>query len=810
MRRHRDVLTTAPSVPAGRVVRLCLGWILMLPGAMVFAQAESPAPAPSVEPPPSVPSDGPPVKLDQIVVTAQRRAESINSVPIAITAFSGAALQALGVRDTRDFSNLVPGFTASYSGYNTPVYTLRGVGFNDATYTAGSTVGVYTDEVPLPYTIMTKGLNLDLNRVEILKGPQGTLYGRNTTGGAINYIANKPTPKFTSGASVSYGSFGTVDAEGFVSDGLTDTLRGRLALHGTYSRDGWQYSNTRPDDRLGRQNKLSGRIIADWKPDQDFLVRFMASGWHDGSEPQAPQAIALSAQNPITGNLILAPEVRNYPFIAQDTNDTRVADWCPCHTFRLHDSFYQAALTANWDISDDLALTSIASYGKVRSDGSFIPMSGLDSPNFDQKLDAQIKTINFETRLSGVAGADSIHWMGGVNAARDLGQELHTSYTNNASVLFPIAGTGISLLAGPEGNFFIYGNTGSASIAGFANSEWQFADAFKLTTGIRYTLESKDFSGCIKSTPDNLGTYALFNVLSLVRGGNGVPPGSCLTLDSQGNNDPYMGTLGEHNLSGRLVLDWMPAADSLFYASVSRGYKSGGFPVLSATYKTQYAPVTQERLDAFELGSKTDFLDRALHLNSAVFYYGYKDKQLLTYFKDPLFGPLPILKNAPKSHVEGIELELSATPLHGLLLSVSGSYIITRIDEFSSTNNHGDRQDFSGRPFNFAPRLQYTALADYAFAVWRDYKFAVGADYSFKGRTNSTLEGDPQFEHRPYGLIDLRMRLGRTDGAWSLLLWGRNITDQFSTVSVTRGAGDALTRYTGQPRTIGATLSCNF
>ena len=144
----------------------------------------------------AAPAAGPAVtRIEEIVVTATRRDGYIDDIPTSISAYGGDDLKAIGVRDTRELSKLVAGFTYADSGFNTPIYTLRGVGFADSSFANQSTVGVYLDEVALPYPVMTKGPNLDLRRVEVLKGPQGTLYGRNSTGGTINYIANKPTPR---------------------------------------------------------------------------------------------------------------------------------------------------------------------------------------------------------------------------------------------------------------------------------------------------------------------------------------------------------------------------------------------------------------------------------------------------------------------------------------------------------------------------------------------------------------------------------------------------------------------------------------
>ncbi len=155
--------------------------------------------------------------IEEVVVTAQKREQSSQDVGIAVSAFSGDTLNQLGVQDTTDISSMVPGFTFADSGYSIPTYTIRGIGFADISQAGSSTVGVYIDEIILPYPAMTKGANLDLERVEVLKGPQGTLYGRNTTGGAVNYISNKPAEDFEAGFSASYGKYNRSELEAYVS-----------------------------------------------------------------------------------------------------------------------------------------------------------------------------------------------------------------------------------------------------------------------------------------------------------------------------------------------------------------------------------------------------------------------------------------------------------------------------------------------------------------------------------------------------------------------------------------------------------------
>ncbi|MFA5939482.1 MAG: TonB-dependent receptor [Sinimarinibacterium sp.] len=797
---------------------------IAVPETEEAAPAQAPAPAPR----PASPRGG--LEIEEIVVTAQKREESANDVPIAISTFTGDTLDALGITDTRDLGVVTPGFTAADSGYNTPVYTLRGIGFNDTTYTATSTVGVYVDEVSLPYSIMTKGANIDVERVEILKGPQGTLYGRNTTGGAINYIARKPTETTEYGVTASYGSFQTTDAEGYLSGPLADTLRGRIAVRDLRSQDGWQESMTRPGDTLGRQDKQSGRAALEWRPHDDWFMRFTLDGWRDRSESQAPQAIYIVPNNPIynpntpagmalsqllglPGTPFVAPQVENAQTVPPDSDDVRMADWPDELDLRLNDSYWGAALRSDWNMNgngtDATTLTLIGAYGEVKSDGSTFSQSGLPFIHVEQEIFAGIRTASGEARLTGAWGEDN-HWLVGVNGAFDSGDELHHVLADSVSALFPDPVTGQGTIAT---RFNVGGVTRARALGVFVNGDARISDTLRLTLGGRFSDEHRESDTCNRESDDSQGltpttVETLFNIQAAARGNPSAPVDDqdCLQLDEQGNNEKYHGELDERNLSGRVSLDWIPLDRLLLYVSYARGFKSGGFPVTNATDQRQFFPVKQEKLLALELGGKLTLFPGLLHVDFAAFDYDYTDKQLLTRFMDPTFGPLPILRNAPRSTVRGAELDFQLTPIDGLFLSAAGSYIDTRIDEFVSTTISGEENhDFAGRPFNFAPLLQYTVLADYAFPLGDRYTLGLGADYSYTGKTNSTLEGDPHYAHRDFGLTNARVRLNAADGRWTLMLWGRNVFDEFSQVSIFQ-AGDTIARYAGQPRTVGLSL----
>lgn len=764
------------------------------------------------------------VTLDEIVVTAERREAAVNDVPIAISAFKGEDMKALGITDTRDLALIVPGFTAADNGNNTVIYTLRGVGYNDTTYTATSTVGIYLDEINMPYSVMSKGANLDLERVEVLKGPQGTLYGRNTTGGAVNYIAAKPTDTFDYGGSASYGRFQTVETEAFVSGPLTDTLRARVAGKVIRAFEGWQYSNTRPDDTLGEKKKYSGRLTVEWEPDTAVLVRLMVDGWRDRSDTQAPQAIGIQPQNPFVQNdIVLAPGVRNYPIIDQDTDDMRLADWpqgagpvggalgnpegVGGEPWEHNDTYWRAALTSKADLADWISMTAIAAYGQVESDGTTIPASGLDVQNVEQIITAEIKTMSGELRFDGTIN-DTMSWLAGANVAYDDGFEDHHVFVPTTSAVFPLPILGTSVITTEGIN---HGETKALSIGMFGKFDWQFLDDWQISLGARYSKERREYAGCFiePTSSQGVGIGTLFAVVSLLQYGNplNVPmKGQCLNVDDNGNSGLFEDVLKEQNVSGRAALTWTPNEDMLYYASFSRGFKSGGYPVLNASQQQQLRPSQQERLHAYEVGAKITVIPGELQINTALYYYNYVDKQLSSYFVDPIFGVLPILVNVPKSTVKGAELDFQWTPLEGLFMAFSGAYVNTRVDEYTGVTAKGQRLDFSGSPFNFAPSLQFTVLADYSFAVSSGLVGGIGADFRYTNETNATFEEDPLYAMRANSMVGARLRLGDIDGRWTVSVWGRNLLNEFSAIGVFR-AGDAVARTTGQPRTYGITLS---
>jgi outer membrane receptor protein involved in Fe transport len=263
------------------------------------------------------------VTVGELVVTAQKREENINNVGMSIQAASGERLTKLGITNTNDLKKVVPGFEVTPNYYGTVVYTIRGVGFQDTSLAGSPTVTVYLDEVPLPFSILTAGATLDLQRVEVLKGPQGTLFGNNATAGAINYIANKPSNTFEAGGDFSFGNFGTALAQGYVSGPITDGLSARLALQANRS-GAWQkgYGPQSGQD-TGGQDFLNGRLELAWKPNDKFKSLLTISGWSDRGYNQVGQLYGLAGGR----NHAMPQFLLDYPL---SPHDPQSASWMSC------------------------------------------------------------------------------------------------------------------------------------------------------------------------------------------------------------------------------------------------------------------------------------------------------------------------------------------------------------------------------------------------------------------------------------------------------------------------------------------------
>jgi iron complex outermembrane receptor protein len=769
----------------------------LLLASATLAFGATPAFAQSVSSDPSAP------QLDDIVVTAQKRSESANSVPMSMSVATASSLAAAGVTQPRDLAKIATSFNYTDSYVGSPIYTLRGVGFSDISLGGRPTVSIYVDEAPIPFAIETRGASLDLERVEILKGPQGTLFGQNATGGAINYVSAKPTKDFTAGADAGFGRFDAWHLGGYVSGGLSDTLSVRLAVE----HDGmgpWQRSYTSGATN-GRQNFTNARLTLAFEPTTSFRASLKLSGYIDRSDVQAGQTIAITPSIPAAAGFV--PGLLTYPLAPANA---RAADFNPARDYARDNHYFQAVLRLEQDLSSRVTLTSLSSYSRYR-ERQFQDIDGTALSNLDQLTNGRIRSFSQEVRLSAKIGSRTNILVGG-SYSRDTVFEDGLDTDTQSTVAYTFVPFGLPLFE----TFRDINNQRSRNFGIFGNADVAVTDTVRLYGGLRYSWNTIDYNGCTADAGDGVTANSFSTLLNVFRAGAGLPPvaaiapGGCFSANAAFVPGLVTAKLDENNLSWRGGIDWKPASGILLYANVSKGYKAGSFPTLAATVQSQLEPAVQESLIAYEAGFKATLASRTLQLNGAVFHYDYRNKQFLGKVLDPVFGPLIRLVNVPRSSIDGAELELAWTPLRGLKLTAGGSYIQSKIlDHYTGFDATGATRDFGGEPFPNTPKWHALANADYSWDVGRTLEAFVGGGMTYQSRTNSQLGELPLLVTKAYTLIDLRAGLQAPDGHWRFALWGRNVGDVYYWTTANANL-DTTVRFAGLPATYGATLSIKF
>ncbi|MFB0875308.1 MULTISPECIES: TonB-dependent receptor [unclassified Sphingobium] len=781
-------------------------------------------------------NDGGGASVGEIIVTATKRSESINKVGLSIAAVGGDELRSQGISNVADLTKVVPGLTFARSAFNTPVFTLRGVGYFDSALSGAPAVSVYMDQVPYSFTALTTlAVGLDVERVEVLKGPQGILFGQNSTGGAINYIANKPTDTPESGIDLSYGRFNEVEATALISGPITSNLKGRVALRTSYM-DGWQKNYySRPGDTMGRRREYVGRMILDWTPTDRLRMQLNVNGWADRGQPQAGQFIFFrpNLTSGPDGLGFTPPELVATPYAP---NNARAADWTTVLqdgsnqdiTPRKHDTMYQGSLRADYNLTDDLTLTSISAYAHLKRNG-IAGDDGVAINNYDIVANiGKIRDFSQEIRLAN----------GGDNPLRFT---LGGNYQNSKVVERNLLAYGAST-ASFGVHFSRAGDFSDQRIenwALFGNVDYDVMDIVTLKAGARYTKSDRRFIGCTYDNDfdpvwGNDAQRVLFNgIIGALRSSVGLPaapplqPGACTLikapeLDDNGapiiTPDTYLpGLLDTHlredNLSWKVGADIKHSVDGLLYVNVMKGYKSGGYPSISASTTNQVRPVKQESVLAYEIGFKQKLLNRAVLLTGAAFYYDYRNKQLKSGFNEPVFGTVFALTNIPKSRIKGAEITAAVQPVEGLNLNASATYLDGKIKRFSGINLFGDAGDFSGDLLPYTPKWNVSTAADYTVPLTSSINLNLGASMAYNSRAQAVIGHDPVTlavgRLKAFTTVDARVGLAAPDGSWSVQGWVKNLTNEYYWNNVAL-LYDTTVRYAAMPRTYGVRTSFRF
>lgn len=723
--------------------------------------------------------------IEEVMVTAQKREESILDVGMSVSAFAGEDLAATGIAKPSELNGFVPSLNVKENIPGaSPIFTLRGVGLNNFAANNNPTVGVYIDEVFLTSTAMMTFSLYDVARVEVLKGPQGTLYGRNTTAGAIGFFTNRPEQEFGANVSATYGNYDRFEVEGSLNVPLSDTAG--LRFSGLAIEQGEGFWEDRQGRSLGDQSVKSGRVQLAFEPSSTVTANLKVE--YTDVDSEAGQFEMFGTQDPANPFALCGPVANDSRDNSQcsdffgnqnDDGDLFKGDWDP-------DPFVMEQSNVTFSLKADIGamqLDSITGYQSMeRTLGTDVDGTLLRQADF--LLEDEVDQYSQELRLSGSSG-DSMDWILGLFYSRDDVASIVDGDFSDLVALF----SGAAVTDERLRNLIDQRTTAWAA---FAHTQWQLSDQFSLTAAARFTDEEKEFTATATDLSLLAGTGGGFFGV----GDPNCAPGqvACNSIDR----------IDDTNVSWRVGLDFEPSAGLLTYLSISKGYKSGGINGGFVSQSAVLAPFEPEELLAYELGAKADLLNGSMRASGSVFYYDYSDVQTQVHVD---VGALSVIRlgNVPEAEVLGAELELQWLPTDRLDLAVGVSILDTELGAFSSPVGPVP----AGNKLPNAPDFSFVSDARYEIPVG-EYSLALqgNARYSdavFRDSLNLHL-----VESQEQWVLNASVELSAPAAKWSVALWGRNLSDeQVLQSGANNGIGNGFT-LTQQPRTFGATFKYSF
>lgn len=700
----------------------------------------------------------------EIVVTAQRREQSVQDVSIAVSVVSGQELIDQGVTTVNGLENLAPSLEVeSQFGGGQPSFSLRGVGFRDYASNNSPTVGVYVDEVAYTLPIMTQGVMYDVERVEVLRGPQGTLYGRNTTGGAINIISVRPRDEFAAGVTAEYGNYDAFRAEGYVNWALGGGAAARVSA--TTAQGGAWQENRETGEELGDADRFAIRGQLYWPVTQRFDVLFNLHGFRDQSDGLGLQLFKTTPAGVAHGHRQTSWGF-SAPFAAENGFSPNSGP------FRDNEG-YGGSINAGLELGGS-TLTYILSR-EVLDRRELNDWDALPDAVAGVYFETDAAVTQHELRLAS-EGDNIFDWIVGLYFGNE---DLNDIYDSDFGDIFGVQ------LATPYGQEV-------ETQAVFAQAEFQVSPRVNLVAGIRYEDEER----------------RLKDFVTTIGGIGAVIPRT--------NNVTSM-----EEVSGRLAVEWTPSDNVLYYASISRGVKSGGFTAYNSFSTDAVGAFDPEVLLAYEVGFKSDLFDRRLRLNGAVYFYDYTDQQVQNgIFLVPQNVAIGRISNA-QSEVYGAELEFVWRPTDALTIGQTIGYVHAEFTDFiildiaaSTGAGMPIGRDASGERLG-PPELTYNGSITYEGQLGGNWGWTGALDYSYRGDTDPPLlkplsgegYGVPE-----YWLVNGSVALRPLDGNWEVALWGRNLLDEEYEETRNFFAGVDLTPISapGMPRTYGVRVALHY
>lgn len=696
----------------------------------------------------------------EIVVTATKRAESLQSVPISVSAIGGDTLAKARVNSVDSLVTKVANLQlTSIVGDNTPIFALRGVSMSDYSLNQSSPVATYYDEVYKGNFAFLGVAMYDLERVEVLRGPQGTLYGKNTTGGAVNIIAAPAKLGETSGyANAGYGNYNRIDLNGAVNVPLGEKAALRIA--GTYAKaDGW-FKNVVP----GKPDLASTdeyAIRATLNVEASETVRFVLRA-------------STSFQNPYNYGIYAQPEATNRPGLGEREIASNIDEKRGART-------YSVALTGSFDVSDALTVTSITAWDKGNlsfyedtdgTAGELLEIPYRDrATQFSQDLRLTSDTGGpFDFILGAFYHREKVYNQTTFEIGKDIDSDGLPGITaNDCAVGLPLGCLFRNQFDQVKNSYALY-----------SDLKYDLTDALTLRGGLRFTHDTgrqTDFSS------DALGIDGSL-IANLI-------PLSALRYS-------------QDNLSGKIGLDYKLADGNLLYASVSRGYRAPSFNAQAFFDPSELSIARPEEVTSYEAGVKTQFMDRKITLNVSGFYYDYKNQQFINV--DPTSAAQTLL-NIPKSRIFGGEAELTIRASDKLTIHSGLGLLSTKIQRgtVSGVNVAGNR-------LSNAPSLTFNTTVDLTLFDSDMGKLSLHPDIAYQSSQFFEVLNVPRLEQSAYAIVGGHIDWESADGRFNASVWGKNLTDKFfftSRVDLLAGFGFDY-NHIGNPRMYGVSVGVKF
>ena len=760
-------------------------------GGLGAAQAQTAAPPPSG------------TQVEEITVTAERRTENIQNVPVSVQAISSHELQALGIKQTEDIGQITPNVTIANpegSG-NQPLITIRGIGLNDFDSNNAGPNGIYIDDVYISAPSAQAFSIFDLSQVQVLKGPQGTLYGRNTSGGALVFTSNKPTDQFTSDFHLEYGNYNTIYLVGAVGGPITSNLDGRIAVVYNHS-DGYMWNELNNTPASGTNNEAI-RLSLLYKPTDNLRVSFISTTGYERNLPTEYGHIGT-----------FVPGTQNTPSpTVCSVAQAFAGDCVDLYGYGTPKSFW----SGEWSRTEDLqvlneidmlradytighiTLTSISSY---QYNWKFFPENSDGSPNQVLAVDYGVRSTTWTQEFRAAQNEKNYNWVLGAYYLHEhlrQNQPLYLFYYGDNFGGFGIP-AGPGAFDGIAQRSFDNSRQVTDSAAVYGQGDYNF-HRLTLTVGGRFTYERKtfDYDGSTQFQDAGIGNYGPLQDIILANEAQSAA-----------------------NFTWRAALAYHFTDDVMGYASAATGFKSGDFngsflSNIEQQALLQLQPVKPEYVTSYEIGAKTAFFDHRLVFDAALFYNDYRDEQifasvpqLINSAVGPIEETTQILANAHKAHTEGLEIDATARPFRGLTIELQPAWLQAKIDHAGLPEFTGSTP-LDGKQLANAPHFTFVATAEYHAPLPNgdNISFRWNSDYRSHEFFDST--NDPYIQQNAYWQHNLNIDYQSHKG-WSAGVYIRNLTNTeyaLTSTDLTSPFG-LLTPVLGKPRTFGMELNYHY